>query len=77
MMQPGRENWLGSVGSANAKPSLATFRNINANICCATVARSACPTAGCTVLYWPLQSATAVPAPVSAVDVDIVNSSPR
>ena len=76
-MQPGRENWLGSAGSANANPSLDTLRNIKANMCCATVARSACPTAGCTVPYWPLHSGKAVPAPLSAVDVDIIISPPR
>src|SRR5664279_2833580 len=42
MMHPGRENWLGSVGSANTYPSLETFLNISANMCCAIVARSCC-----------------------------------
>ena len=33
MMHPGRENRLGSVGSANAYPALDTFLSINANMC--------------------------------------------
>src|SRR5664279_4482866 len=42
MMHPGREIWLGSVGSANTYPSLETFLNISANMFCAIVARSCC-----------------------------------
>ena len=62
---------LKTLGLLALGPSLDTLRNINANICCATVARSACPTASCTVLYCPVQSRKVVPVP--AADVDIVS----
>jgi hypothetical protein len=49
MTHPGRENFDGSAGSVNWKPSLATLRSMSENMCCAVASRPPSSAAGRTV----------------------------